>query len=117
MQMVLLSPCLISPGNVMSRHRYGFRFCTKPTSAYLDLFQSIKISWKDPENALTKLHPRVVDDEAEADDLPADSGSFFNFFEMESDPFDVSVDEISFCFHRLTFVFIDWYAHRERDLP
>lgn len=48
-----------------------------------------KISWKDPETALTKLHPRVIDDEAEPDDLPAESGSFFNFFELESDPLDI----------------------------
>jgi len=50
-----------------------------------------KISWKDPENALTKLHPRVIDDEAEPDELPAESGSFFNFFEVESDPFDIGM--------------------------
>jgi template-activating factor I len=48
-----------------------------------------KINWKDPETALTKLHPRVRDDEGDADDLPAESGSFFNFFEVEADPFEV----------------------------
>ncbi|KIM85488.1 hypothetical protein PILCRDRAFT_817515 [Piloderma croceum F 1598] len=50
-----------------------------------------KISWKDPENALTKLHPRVIDEEAEPDELPAESGSFFNFFEIASDPFDIGM--------------------------
>jgi template-activating factor I len=48
---------------------------------------------------LTKLHPRVIDDDA--DELPAESGSFFNFFELESDPFDVSTDELASCSHRL----------------
>jgi template-activating factor I len=50
-----------------------------------------KINWKDPANALTKLHPRVKDDEGDVDDMPADSGSFFNFFEIDSDPFDVGM--------------------------
>ncbi|KAG1867828.1 hypothetical protein DFJ58DRAFT_714312 [Suillus subalutaceus] len=41
------------------------------------------IHWKDPENALTKLHPRVAEE----------AGSFFNFFEIADDPFEVnSVD-------------------------
>jgi template-activating factor I len=40
------------------------------------------------------LYPRVIDEEAEPDELPAESGSFFNFFEIEADPFDVSVEEI-----------------------
>ena len=37
---------------------------------------------------MTKLHPRVKDDED--DDLPSEGGSFFNFFEIADDPFDVS---------------------------
>jgi template-activating factor I len=44
----------------------------------------MKIDWKDPSKALTKLHPRE-----EGDDIPAEPGSFFNFFEIEADPFDV----------------------------
>ncbi|KAF8845289.1 hypothetical protein BDN67DRAFT_961589 [Paxillus ammoniavirescens] len=47
-----------------------------------------KISWKDPEKSLTKLHPRVEEDEEESD-MPAEAGSFFNFFEVASDPFDI----------------------------
>ncbi|EGO02782.1 hypothetical protein SERLA73DRAFT_176155 [Serpula lacrymans var. lacrymans S7.3] len=49
-----------------------------------------KINWKDAANALTKLHPRVAEEDDE-DDMPAESGSFFNFFEIESDPFEVGV--------------------------
>ncbi|KAF9243912.1 hypothetical protein BU15DRAFT_86334 [Melanogaster broomeanus] len=41
-----------------------------------------KINWKDPNNALTKLHPRNPT-------CPAEAGSFFNFFEIASDPFDI----------------------------
>ncbi|KAG9314553.1 hypothetical protein JVU11DRAFT_5353 [Chiua virens] len=48
-----------------------------------------KIDWKKPENALTKLHPRVEEDDAEGDEMPAEAGSFFNFFEIASDPFDI----------------------------
>jgi len=52
--------------------------------------QANKINWKDPENALTKLHPRVEEEDVEGSDVPAEAGSFFNFFEVASDPFDVS---------------------------
>ncbi|KAG1716325.1 hypothetical protein ID866_809 [Astraeus odoratus] len=48
---------------------------------------AIKINWKDPENALTKLHPRVEDEEE--DSVPAEAGSFFNFFEISQDPYDL----------------------------
>ncbi|KAG8219994.1 hypothetical protein J3R82DRAFT_1001, partial [Butyriboletus roseoflavus] len=48
-----------------------------------------KIHWKDPENALTKLHPRVEEEDVEETDVPAEAGSFFNFFEVASDPFDI----------------------------
>lgn len=48
------------------------------------------IHWKDPENALTKLHPRVAEENGD-DDIPAEAGSFFNYFEIADDPFDVSV--------------------------
>lgn len=36
---------------------------------------------------MTKLHPRVADEDSE---LPAEGGSFFNYFEVAQDPFDVS---------------------------
>lgn len=48
----------------------------------------MKIDWKDADKALTKLYPREVDPEDE-DDV-AEPGSFFNFFEQENDPMDVS---------------------------
>ncbi|KAH8120660.1 hypothetical protein DFH11DRAFT_82001 [Phellopilus nigrolimitatus] len=48
--------------------------------------QATKISWKSDTVNLTKLHPRVTDD----DDV-SDPGSFFNFFEKESDPFDIGL--------------------------
>lgn len=48
----------------------------------------MKIDWKDPAKALTKLYPREKGEED--DDEPAESGSFFNYFEHEDDPFDVS---------------------------
>ena len=56
----------------------------------LDHAQAIKINWKDPEQALTKLHPRIKDTEDEDSDIPVDAGSLFNLFEIASDPFDVS---------------------------
>ncbi|KAG0709089.1 hypothetical protein DFH29DRAFT_890462 [Suillus ampliporus] len=46
------------------------------------------IHWKDPENALTQLHPRVAEVDGE-DDMPAEAGSFFNFFEIADDPFEI----------------------------
>jgi len=48
-----------------------------------------KIGWKNPEKALTKLHPREMGEEE--DDMPADGGSFFNFFELESDPMEIGL--------------------------
>jgi len=48
---------------------------------------AIKINWKDPTKALTKLYPRVLDEDD--DDIPAESGSFFNFFEEKTDPFNI----------------------------
>ncbi|KAH8835919.1 hypothetical protein DL96DRAFT_1694069 [Flagelloscypha sp. PMI_526] len=50
---------------------------------------STKINWKDPEQALTKLYPRQLNEDD--DDLPAEAGSFFNFFEHESDPFELGI--------------------------
>ncbi|KZT44487.1 hypothetical protein SISSUDRAFT_995916 [Sistotremastrum suecicum HHB10207 ss-3] len=49
--------------------------------------QTITITWKTDSKNLTKLHPRVADDE---DDMPAEPGSFFNFFTVAEDPFEVS---------------------------
>ena len=51
--------------------------------------QGAKISWKDDSKNLAKLHPRVKGDEE--DDLPAEPGTFFNFFEHSDDPFDVGL--------------------------
>lgn len=51
----------------------------------------MKIDWKSDENNLTKHYPRQKDDDDEDDDeLPQEPGSFFNFFEHEEDPYDVS---------------------------
>lgn len=49
----------------------------------------MKINWKDDSKNLTKLFPRIKDEADDFDDLPADTGSFFNFFEQADDPFDV----------------------------
>ena len=51
--------------------------------------QATKINWKDDAHNLTKLHPRVKDEDG--DDMPAEGGSFFNLFEEAEDPFDVRV--------------------------
>ncbi|KAH9835830.1 uncharacterized protein C8Q71DRAFT_908227 [Rhodofomes roseus] len=51
--------------------------------------QATKINWKDDSKNLTKLHPRVTDEEG--DDMPAEAGSFFNLFEDAEDPFDLGV--------------------------
>jgi template-activating factor I len=56
--------------------------------------QAIKINWKEDTKNLTKLFPRVAGEEG--DDLPADPGSFFNYFEHADDPFDVS--SFALCF-------------------
>ncbi|KAI0762689.1 hypothetical protein C8Q74DRAFT_171165 [Fomes fomentarius] len=50
--------------------------------------QATKIDWKDDSKNLTKLHPRVADEDSE---LPAEGGSFFNYFEVAQDPFDIGV--------------------------
>ncbi len=51
--------------------------------------QTVKIDWKEPEKALTKMYPRET---GEDEDEIADPGSFFNFFEHEADPSEVSLD-------------------------
>ncbi|KAF8898431.1 hypothetical protein BD779DRAFT_1483917 [Infundibulicybe gibba] len=48
-----------------------------------------KINWKDPEKALTKLYPREAGEDE--DDIPAEMGSFFNFFEHETDPSEIGL--------------------------
>ncbi|THV06058.1 hypothetical protein K435DRAFT_712070 [Dendrothele bispora CBS 962.96] len=50
----------------------------------------ITINWKDADKALTKLYPRETGEDDE--DEPADSGSFFNFFEHEEDPFEIGLN-------------------------
>lgn len=52
--------------------------------------QACKVDWKEDAKNLTKLYPRSQDDEDE-DDMPSESGSIFNFFEVAKDQFDVSV--------------------------
>ncbi|KAF8527965.1 hypothetical protein BU17DRAFT_73626 [Hysterangium stoloniferum] len=49
--------------------------------------QATTIQWKDQGKNLTKLYSRIKGDED--DDLPAEPGSFFNFFEHADDPFDI----------------------------
>ncbi|KAF8168251.1 hypothetical protein B0H34DRAFT_52839 [Crassisporium funariophilum] len=48
-----------------------------------------KINWKEPEKALTKVYPREAGEDE--DDMPADPGSFFNFFEHSADPSEVGL--------------------------
>jgi len=64
--------------------------------------QAIKINWKEDSRNLTKLHPQVFDEE---DDLPSEPGSFFNFFEKESDPYDLGI----VIAHELFPDVIDWF--------
>ncbi|PSR80728.1 hypothetical protein EW026_g347 [Hermanssonia centrifuga] len=49
---------------------------------------SFKINWKDESKNLTKLYPRVNDD---TEDVPIESGSFFGFFEIAADFFDIGI--------------------------
>jgi hypothetical protein len=48
------------------------------------------VNWKDEKKALTKLYPRLVDDEEEITEF----GSFFNFFEHEADTLEVRGHQI-----------------------
>lgn len=48
-----------------------------------------KINWKDPGQALTKLYPRQSGEEEDEDVV--DPGSFFNFFEQDSDPSEIGI--------------------------
>ncbi|TFK30400.1 hypothetical protein FA15DRAFT_4919 [Coprinopsis marcescibilis] len=45
------------------------------------------IKWKSEETNLTKSYPREAGDDD--DELPIDTGSFFNFFEYKDDPSDI----------------------------
>lgn len=60
-----------------------------PARVLTEPCQTIKIDWKEDSKNLTKLHPRALDDLE--DELPAEPGSFFNFFEAADDPFSVGV--------------------------
>ncbi|KAI0728564.1 hypothetical protein C8Q72DRAFT_833240 [Fomitopsis betulina] len=51
--------------------------------------KATRINWKDDAHNLTKLHPRVQDEDG--DDMPTEGGSFFNLFEDAEDPFDLGV--------------------------
>jgi template-activating factor I len=48
---------------------------------------TVQINWKDPAKALTKLYPREAADDD--DDMPTETGSFFNFFERTDDPLEL----------------------------
>lgn len=74
--------------------------------------QSIKIEWKDAANALTKLYPREKGEDD--DDDPAESGSFFNYFEHEDDPFEVSLyfNKFDKLADELV-LFSDWTQHNQ----
>ncbi|KAF5384683.1 hypothetical protein D9757_006226 [Collybiopsis confluens] len=50
---------------------------------------SMTIEWKDSEKALTKLYPREKGEEE--DDVPAESGSFFNYFLHDDDPYEIGL--------------------------
>ncbi|KAF7789201.1 hypothetical protein EIP86_000140 [Pleurotus ostreatoroseus] len=51
--------------------------------------KAFKIDWKDGSKNLVKQYPRANDTEVE--DMPSEGGSFFNFFEVAEDPFDLGV--------------------------
>ncbi|KII93727.1 hypothetical protein PLICRDRAFT_101925 [Plicaturopsis crispa FD-325 SS-3] len=51
---------------------------------------STTINWTSPDKQLTKLYPRIADTDEETD-LPAESGSFFNWFEIKDDPFEIGM--------------------------
>jgi len=74
-----------------------------------------KVNWKDPENALTKLHPRVEEEDVEGSDVPAEAGSFFNFFEVASDPFDIGTTIANEVFVEATDYFLGNVPSDEMD--
>ncbi|KAG1866283.1 hypothetical protein C8R48DRAFT_704579 [Suillus tomentosus] len=73
------------------------------------------IHWKDPENALTKLHPRVAEVDGDDDDMPAEAGSFFNFFEVADDPFEIGAQIANEIFSEATDYFMGNIAGDELD--
>ncbi|OSX67834.1 hypothetical protein POSPLADRAFT_1072573 [Postia placenta MAD-698-R-SB12] len=75
--------------------------------------QACKVEWKDEARNLTKLHPRVLDDDG--DDIPAEGGSFFNFFEMGSDPFEVGVIIANDIFPEAVDYFLGQAGHDDID--
>ncbi|KAF8649869.1 hypothetical protein AX16_005631 [Volvariella volvacea WC 439] len=50
--------------------------------------KTMKIDWKEPQKALTKLYPLETSTD---EDLAADAGSFFNFFEHRAEPNDLGI--------------------------
>ena len=84
--------------------------------------QATKIDWKDDSKNLTKQHPQLKDED---DDLPSEGGSFFNFFEVAEDPFDVRHISNFACLCRLlisvmrarVFLCTGRRDHRERRVP
>ncbi|GJJ09503.1 hypothetical protein Clacol_003726 [Clathrus columnatus] len=57
--------------------------------------QAIKINWKDDAKNLTKLYSRVPADEEDDETLPAEAGSFFNFFEYADDVMETGTNIIN----------------------
>jgi len=54
--------------------------------------QAFKIDWKDDTKNLTKIYPQVIlDHVGEDDELPAEPGSLFNYFETANDPYDLGI--------------------------
>ncbi|KAG6814014.1 hypothetical protein H0H92_003864 [Tricholoma furcatifolium] len=51
---------------------------------------SQQINWKDADKALTKLYPREVLDEDDVAEM-GEPGSFFNFFEQKTDPYEIGI--------------------------
>jgi len=84
----------------------GVSICYSTLSQSLNfiLAQSIKINWKDDSKNLTKISPRTKDEADDLDDLPADTGSFFNFFEYADDPFDVCL--VLLCIETIRLIYI-----------
>ena len=79
--------------------------------------QSIKINWTDPEKALTKVYPRKAGEDE--DEMPADPGSFFNFFEHNSDPMEVSFlsSPLWAYLRNLRLETIGWVGDSQRSVP
>ncbi|KAF7784702.1 hypothetical protein Agabi119p4_867 [Agaricus bisporus var. burnettii] len=72
------------------------------------------IDWKNAEKHLTKLYPRVMD--TEEDDQISEPGSFFHFFEQETDPMDVGVTIANDIFSEAIEYFLGTASGVERDL-